>query len=89
VLAGVTLPASTTTRVISVKLSASDNVAVTEVRFANEDGTWAPWQAFAATKQWTLSPGAGFKGVFAQVRDAARNESKSIYTRITCSAPCS
>ena len=87
-LSSVTLPASTTTRVITIKLMASDNVAVTEVRFANEDGVWAAWQPYATQKTWTLSPNAGSKGVFAQVRDAAKNESNSIYTRITCSAPC-
>ena len=87
-LSSVTLPASTTTRVITIKLTASDNVAVTEVRFANENGVWAAWQPYATQKTWTLSPNAGAKGVFAQVRDAAKNESNSIYTRITCSAPC-
>lgn len=89
VLGSVVLPASTVTRAITIKLSATDNVAVSEVRFANENGVWTAWQPFAAQKQWTLSAGAGFKGVFAQVRDAARNESKSIYTRTTCNAPCS
>ena len=89
VLSSVTLPASTTKRAITITLSASDNIAVSEVRFANEDGNWAAWQPYATQKPWTLSPNAGSKGVFAQVRDAARNESKSIYTRITCSAPCS
>ena len=88
VLSSVKLPTSTTKRAITITLSATDNIAVSEVRFANEDGNWAAWQPYATQKPWTLSPNAGYKGVFAQVRDAARNESKSIYTRITCSAPC-
>jgi outer membrane biosynthesis protein TonB len=89
VLAELVLPAKTTTRWITVTLTASDNVAVTEVRFANEDGNWGAWRAFAPTMQHQLSAKASKKGVYAQVRDAAGNESGILFRKITCSAPCS
>ncbi len=79
VLQSVTVPATTTTRTITIGLSATDNVRVTEVRFANEDGNWSAWRPFGMTKQWTLSSNlSSLKGVSSQVRDAAHNESSSI-----------
>ena len=48
------------------------------MRFANEDGTWTAWQAFAPTKQWTLTAGNLYKLVFVQVRDASGNESNMV-----------
>lgn len=87
-LSAVSFPASTTTRAISVAISATDNRAVTGVRFANEDGLWSAWQPFAPTKAWTLSASPiGYKGVTTQVRDAAGNESGTVYRRITCTCP--
>ena len=84
VLSGVTMPATTATRTISIGLTASDNVGVAQMRFANEDGVWSAWRPFAATATWTLSAStSAYKGVSAQVRDAAGNTSKSIYTKIT------
>lgn len=80
-LTKIELPAETTTQNTNVKITAADNTAVAQVRFANEDGTWTNWQAYAATKTWTLSAGFGGKLVFAQVRDAAGNESLSVTAR--------
>lgn len=87
-LSSVTMPASTTSRTITIGLSASDNVAVAQARFANEDGIWSAWQTFATSMTWTLSSStSSYKGVTAQVRDAAGNVSGSLYTRITYTAP--
>jgi hypothetical protein len=69
------LPAETTTQTVAATLAATDAVGVSQVRFANEDGNWTGWQAWGATKQWALSAGYGAKLVYAQVRDAAGNES--------------
>ena len=74
-LTRITMPAETTTQNVNIGLTAADNVAVAQVRFANEDGNWTNWQAYANPKTWTLSANFGGKLVFAQVRDAAGNES--------------
>ena len=77
-LTRITMPAETTTQNVNIGLTAADNVAVAQVRFANEDGNWTNWQAYANPKAWTLSPNFGGKLVFAQVRDAAGNESLTV-----------
>ncbi len=81
VLETFTLPAETTTQAITATLVATDAVGLSQVRFANEDGNWTGWQAWATTKQWTLSAGFGGKLVYAQVRDAAGNESLVLTSR--------
>jgi hypothetical protein len=75
VLITFTLPAESTTQTVTASLAATDAVGVAQVRFANEDGNWTAWQAWGATKQWSLTAGYGAKLVYAQVRDAAGNES--------------
>jgi hypothetical protein len=76
VLSKLTVPAETTTQAVTVTLGATDvGGTLSQVRFANEDGNWTAWQAWGAQKQWTLSAGFGGKLVYAQVRDAAGNES--------------
>jgi hypothetical protein len=81
VLVTLTLPAESTTQAVAAAMLATDAVGVAQVRFANEDGNWAAWQAYADTKQWTLSAGYGGKLVYAQVRDAAGNESLVLTAR--------
>lgn len=76
VLVAMEVPAESTTQVIDVKLNATDNVAVSQARFANEDGNWSPWMNFAPTTRWQLSAGFGTKVVYAQVRDARGLESQ-------------
>ncbi|MCW2972181.1 MAG: Ig-like surface protein, partial [Thermoleophilia bacterium] len=85
-LTTVTMPASTTTRAVPVTIAATDDTAVTELRLANEDGTWGPWQPFAATVTQTLTAGYATKGVSVQVRDMAGNESNSVYRTISYAA---
>ena len=86
VLSAVALPATTTSRTVTIGLSASDAVGVAQARFANEDGVWSTWRAFSPSMTWTLSSSTnGYKGVTAQVRDAAGNTSGTIYQRTTCS----
>jgi hypothetical protein len=80
-LTAFTLPAETTTQAIAATLVATDAVGVAQVRFANEDGNWTGWQAFATPKQWTLTAGFGGKLVYAQVRDVAGNESLVLSAR--------
>ncbi|MCW2948999.1 MAG: phage tail protein, partial [Thermoleophilia bacterium] len=70
VLGSLTLPATSPTSTITVQLGASDDRLVTKMRFATEDGNWRAWQDFTATSVFVLTPGAGPRGVFAQVQDA-------------------
>lgn len=69
------VPARTSRRVVTATLRAVDDVAVAHVRFTNEDGRWSAWRNWAPESSWTLTAGYGGKIVYAQVRDAAGNES--------------
>lgn len=73
------IPATTTTRTITVRLTATDDTGVAHMRFANEDGNWGDWRPYAATSTHQLSANPSIKGVYAQVRDAAGNESTHLY----------
>src|SRR5690606_12104134 len=78
-LQNVTLPVTTATRDVEVAIEATDDVAVAEMRLANEDGNWGPWQPFTTPVIHTLSGGFAVKGVFVQVRDMAGNVSGTVY----------
>ncbi|MBK8984534.1 MAG: hypothetical protein IPM39_00395 [Chloroflexi bacterium] len=43
----------------------------TEMRFRNENGSWAAWQPFAAASSWQLSSGSGQKTVYAEIRNGS------------------
>ena len=45
-----------------------------EMRFASESGPYGAYEAIAASKSYTLSPGDGLKTVHMQLKDAAGNE---------------
>lgn len=62
-----------------VAIDATDDREPTEVRTALEDGEWGAWRPWRPELEVTLSDGPGVKGVAVQVRDAAGNESESIY----------
>ena len=47
--------------------------SVTQMRFSNNGNSYSTAEAFAPTKAWTLSNGAGTKTVYVQFRDAAGN----------------
>jgi hypothetical protein len=89
IVRAVTLPATTTSRLITVAIDATDDIGVTQVRLANETGVWGAWQNFAARTPWVLTKVAMTKGVFVQVRDAAHKESNILYRTTLCGAPCS
>ncbi|MCZ4495939.1 MAG: Ig-like surface protein, partial [Thermoleophilia bacterium] len=81
VLTAITIANPTPTAAVTVKLTATDDVAVTQVRFANEDGNWGAWGAFAAEVPHTLTVGNTNKVVYGQVRDAAGRESAVLFTK--------
>ena len=62
--------AYTTTTAVTIASSVS---GVTEMRFRNGGGSWSTWEAYNATKAWTLASGDGAKTVEAQYRDADAN----------------
>ena len=71
--------AATNSRTVTLTLSATDAVtSVTQMRFSNNGTSFSAAEAFAPTKTWTLSSGAGTKTVYAQFRDAAGNWSAAV-----------
>jgi hypothetical protein len=62
---------------VSLALSASDSVGVSEVCVSNSLGTCTDWQAMAATLSWELDAVDGRNTVYAWFRDEAGNESAS------------
>ncbi|MEL6183702.1 MAG: S8 family serine peptidase, partial [Myxococcota bacterium] len=66
--------AATRTSTVSLTLSASDNVAVTEVCLSSQSGC-SEWLPYATSRSWVLSGGDGVSNVYALFRDAAGNTS--------------
>src|SRR5262245_28655495 len=59
---------------VTLSLTATDAVtSVTQMRFSNNGTSFSAAEAFAPTKAWTLTTGAGTKTVYVQFRDAAGN----------------
>lgn len=76
--------AATNTTAVTLTLSASDAVtSVTQMRFSNNGSSYSTAEAFAPTKAWTLSNGAGTKTVSVQFMDAAGNWSAAFTDTIT------
>jgi len=59
------------TRSTAVTLTLSASGAVAWMRFSSTGTSWSAAEAFATTKAWTLTTGAGTKTVYAQLGDAA------------------
>ncbi len=58
--------------------------SVAEMMISNEpDFAGALWEAFSATRSWTLSAGDGTKTVYARFRDLVGNETESLSSSIT------
>jgi hypothetical protein len=66
--------AVTTSRNSTLTLAAADTITtVTQMRFSNTGTSYSAAEAYAATKAWTLSSGAGTKTVYVQFKDAPGN----------------
>jgi large repetitive protein len=69
--------ASTASRSVTLKLSASDPSpasGVASMRFKNAGTTtWSEWFDYSTSKSWTLTAGAGTKTVYVQYKDRAGN----------------
>ena len=64
---------ATNSRTVTLTLSATTRDAVTQMRFSNNGNSYSTAEAFAPSKAWTLSNGAGTKTVYVQFGDAAGN----------------
>jgi hypothetical protein len=61
----------TTLREVSLEITVH---GAREMRFANQGESWPPWENYATSKGFTLSPGdPGIRSVLGQFRDAAGN----------------
>ncbi len=63
----------------TLTLSASDTLSgLDDMRFSNNGTSWSTWEAYAASKVWTLLSGDGTKTVYIQYRDNVGNVSSSL-----------
>lgn len=61
---------------VTLTVPVIDENGVAQMQFSNSpDSGWSGWQDYAATAQWTLSPGDGTKTVYAKFKDTLGNES--------------
>ena len=66
--------AATNSRNVTLALSATDALSgVTQMRFSNTGTSFSAAEAYAPTKAWTLTTGAGTKTVYVQFKDAVGN----------------
>jgi sugar lactone lactonase YvrE len=86
-LNGFTLPEFADGPKVTISIDATDDRRPAEVRLADENGTFGPWIPFTKELEVTLSDGPGVKGIYVQVRDAAGNESESVYHTLLRRAP--
>lgn len=57
---------------VTLNTSATDSTSgVAQMRFSNNEASWASWQKYNTTGVWNLTSGDGAKTVFAQYKDAA------------------
>ncbi len=77
---------STNTNSVLLNTMATDSLSGVgngaKMRFKNDGASWTQMEAFAITKNWTLSDGLGKKTVFVQVSDAAGNWSEPVSASI-------
>lgn len=63
----------TTSRLVTLSLTASDVAGVPRMRIRNSDGAYGGWEAFSSSRQWTFSEGGGRKTVVVQYQDGLGN----------------
>jgi glucose/arabinose dehydrogenase/PKD repeat protein len=69
---------------VTLTLSAIDNAqSVTQMRFSNAATGFSAAEAYATTKAWALTTGAGTKTVYVQFKDTIGNWSASVTDTIT------
>ena len=79
--------AATNSRNSTLTLAATDTLTpVTQMRFSNTGTSYSAAEAYAPTKAWTLSSGAGTKTVYVQFKDAPGNWSSGFTDTIVYDA---
>ena len=69
---------------VTLNISSSDSGSgVTQMHFSNDGVTYSAWEAYAATKTWSLLPGDGTRTVYLIVKDAIGNVSLPASDTIT------
>ncbi len=86
-LNGFTLPEFADGPTVKITIDATDDRRPAEVRTADENGMFGPWIPFTPELEVTLSDNPGVKGIYVQVRDAAGNESETVYHTLLRRAP--
>lgn len=69
--------AFSTTRGVTLNMTASDENGVAQFRASNDGTNWSSWYAFAPSYGWLLKAGDGNKVVYVQFKDNAENISIS------------
>ncbi|MCW2927518.1 MAG: chromosome condensation regulator [Thermoleophilia bacterium] len=83
-------PSTSTTSAITIAIDASDDLGVTHIRFATEEGTfseWQPWSSGSRSVPHTLTAGLGTRMVVVQVRDAAYKVSNAAQATVLVALP--
>jgi hypothetical protein len=63
---------------VTLSLSGVDTeTGVYQMRFSNDNVSWSTWEAYATSKAWTLTGGAGIKTVYVQYKNNAEMLSDS------------
>ena len=63
---------------VTLNLSATDNVAVTQVRMSDNGSTFGSWVPYSTSVIYSIPSGDGVKNVSVQFRDAAGNVSTTV-----------
>jgi FtsP/CotA-like multicopper oxidase with cupredoxin domain len=61
------------TAAITLNLTATDTAGVAAMQFSNDGSNFTPLEPYAATRAWSLLPGAGLKTVFVKFTDGVGN----------------
>jgi hypothetical protein len=62
---------------LSLTYADAGGSGIADMRFSNDYSTWSAWEPVAASKSWSITPGAAVKTVYAQYRDGAGNISSN------------
>ncbi len=75
---------STTSASVTLNLSCTDSATgCSQMQFSNDDAAYSNFEAFSATKSWTLASGTGTKTVYVKYKDGAGNVSSAFSDTIT------
>jgi hypothetical protein len=59
----------TSSRSVTLTLSANDYSSVEQMSFRNDGSTWTAWESYATSKSWTMTESEGTKVVHARFKD--------------------